>query len=67
MASHPHPHLDELHEARIRRWCWMALSAALLLVAYIAVLSWATTEVEAGVVRSIQPLPVLMRDSPATD
>ena len=67
MATHPHPQLHDLQEARVRRWCWLALSAALLLAAYVAVLSWATREVEAGVARSIQPLPVLIRDRPETD
>ena len=74
MATHPHP-LDapadprfrDLHELRVRRWCWMALAAAVLAALYMGALAWATQEIGAGVARSIQPLPAVMRDNPATD
>ncbi|MDQ2703075.1 MAG: hypothetical protein M3Y70_09785 [Pseudomonadota bacterium] len=61
-------HADILqHEARIRRGCWLALVAAVLLTAYVGGVSWATRTVEAGVQASIQPLPVLTRDRPGQD
>jgi len=38
------------------------LVVAILLGAYASALSWVTKRVEAGVERSIQPLPVVMQD-----
>ena len=73
MATHPHVLHDQPHplrtarETRVRRLCWLALAGALLAGLYIGALSWATQEIEAGVARSIQPLPVVIRDRPATD
>ncbi len=74
MATHPEllqqrhaPRLRALHDARARRWCWIALALAVGLALYIGALAWAARELEAGVERSIQPLPALMRDNPATD
>lgn len=74
MATHPHllrnqdaPRLHALRDARARRWCWIALACAIGLALYAGSLAWAARELEAGVQRSIQPLPVLMRDNPALD
>lgn len=52
-------------EARLRRWCLLAILGALLLGVYVGALAWATRTVEAGVARSIQPLPALIRDRPS--
>jgi hypothetical protein len=52
-------------DARIRRWCVLALAAALLLAAYAGAVAWVTHQVEAGVDRSLQPLPALSRDQPS--
>jgi hypothetical protein len=52
-------------EARLRRWCLLAILGALLLGTYVGALAWATRTVEAGVARSIQPLPALVRDRPS--
>jgi len=51
-------------DARMRKLCWIAITIALLLGAYVATLAWATRTVEAGVARSIQPLPALIQDRP---
>jgi hypothetical protein len=51
-------------ESRLRRWCLLAILGAMLLGVYVGTLSWVTRQVEAGVERSIQPLPVVMRDRP---
>ena len=78
MATHPHMLHDAhprihavqeraLHDARARRWCWLALTGAVLLALYVGGLAWAAREVEAGVARSVQPLPLVMHDNPATD
>lgn len=74
MATHPHllrdrdaPRLRDLRDARARRWCWIALACAIGLALYVGALAWATRELEAGVARSIQPLPALVRDNPAID
>lgn len=74
MAAHPHSFRETAHprvrpalDARARRWCWMALAGAMLLAVYVGSLAWAARELEAGVARSIQPLPALMHDNPATD
>jgi len=74
MATHPetfrpaaHPRLHALRDARVRRWCWGALAAALALGIYVGSLSWAARELGAEVERSIQPLPVVLRDNPAID
>ena len=69
MALHPHaihnPPLDaDARSAKQRRWCWAALVIAILLGAYAGTLAWVTKRVEAGVERSIQPLPVVMQDRP---
>jgi hypothetical protein len=52
-------------DARIRRWCMLAIAAALLLGLYAGGLAWVTHQVEAGVDRSLQPLPELVRDQPS--
>lgn len=57
-------HTTAIREARLRRWCLLAILGAMLLGVYVGTLSWVTRQVEAGVERSIQPLPVLMRDLP---
>lgn len=74
MATHPHhihetdrPRLRAAHEARVRRWCWAALVVSILLTLYAGSLAWAVREIGAGVQGSLQPLPALMRDNPATD
>ena len=74
MATHPDmirpldpPRTQGLRDARVRRWCWFALAGALGLALYVGSLSWAARELEAGVERSIQPLPVMLRDNPAID
>jgi hypothetical protein len=74
MATHPgllreprHPRLQAVHEARVRRWCWLALAGALGLALYVGSLAWAAKELEAGIEQSIQPLPMALRDNPATD
>jgi hypothetical protein len=51
-------------DARLRKLCWIAIVCAVLLGAYVATLAWATRTVEAGVARSIQPLPALIQDRP---
>jgi len=51
-------------DARIRRWCVLAIAAALLLAAYAGGIAWVTHQLEAGVDRSIQPLPTVIRDRP---
>ena len=51
-------------EARLRRWCVLAILGAVLLGVYVGTLAWATRQVEAGVERSIQPLPAVIRDRP---
>jgi hypothetical protein len=51
-------------DARLRKFCWIAIAFALLLGAYVGTLAWATRTVEAGVARSIQPLPALIQDRP---
>lgn len=65
MATRPHPLEDSpAGHARLRRLCWIAIASAVLLGAYVGTLAWATRTVEAGVVRSIQPLPALIQDQP---
>ena len=49
-------------DARIRRWCVLAIAAAILLAAYAGGIAWVSHQLEAGVDRSIQPLPALVRD-----
>lgn len=64
---HPHaltPATD--HDARVRRWCVLAIAAAVLLAAYVGTLAWVTQQVEAGVDRSLQPLPTIVQDKPAS-
>ena len=53
-----------LQEARLRRWCLLAILGAVLLGVYVGLLAWATRTVEAGVERSIQPLPAVIQDRP---
>jgi len=48
-----------------RRWCMLAIALALLLGLYAGGVAWLTQQVEAGVNRSLQPLPALARDRPA--
>jgi hypothetical protein len=73
MATHPHmlhdahPRIRAVQEARTRRLCWLALTGAVLLALYVGGLAWAAREVEAGVARSVQPLPMAIRDNPALD
>jgi hypothetical protein len=70
MALHPHALHDQdlgdeaARSAKHRRLCWAALVVAILLGAYAGALAWVTKRVEAGVERSIQPLPVMMQDRP---
>jgi hypothetical protein len=62
---HPHALVPAAREdARVRRWCVLAIAAALLLGAYAGGLAWVTHQVEAGVDRSLQPLPTLVHDQP---
>lgn len=51
-------------DSRRRRLCWIALAVAVLLGAYVATVAWATRTVEAGVERSLQPLPAMVQDRP---
>jgi hypothetical protein len=51
-------------DARIRRLCVLAIVAAVLLGAYVGGLAWVTHQVEAGVDRSLQQLPTIVRDQP---
>lgn len=53
-----------IREARLRRWCLLAILGAMLLGVYVGTLSWVTRQLGAGVERSIQPLPVVMPDRP---
>lgn len=65
MATQPsHIEHTSAGDARMRKLCWIAIVVALLLGAYAATLSWATRTVEAGVERSLQPVPAVMRDRP---
>lgn len=67
MALHSHAIEHDtaaIREARLRRWCLLAILGAMLLGVYAGTLAWATRQVEAGVERSIQPLPVVIRDRP---
>lgn len=52
------------YDARLRRLCVLAIAGALLLGTYAATLAWVTRQVETGVDRSLQPIPVLVRDQP---
>jgi hypothetical protein len=40
----------------------LSLVVAIVLGVYVGALAWVTQRVEAGVERSIQPLPVVMQD-----
>jgi hypothetical protein len=67
MALHSHAIEHDsasIREVRLRRWCLLAILGAMLLGVYVGTLAWATRQVEAGVERSIQPLPTLIRDRP---
>lgn len=65
-----HPHAlqsrDRDEDARIRRWCVLAIAAAVLLAAYAGGLAWVMHQVEAGVDRSLQPLPALLHEQPSS-
>ncbi|MGN6112676.1 MAG: hypothetical protein ACTHOC_06680 [Luteimonas sp.] len=52
-------------DARIRRWCVLAIAAAILLGLYAGGVAWVTQQVEAGVDRSLQPISGIVRDQPA--
>ncbi len=63
---HPHALAPAAHQdARIRRWCVLAIAAAVFLALYAGGLAWVTRQVEAGVDRSLQPLPAVVQDKPA--
>lgn len=68
MAPHPHAmetrvlETDAARSARHRRWWWLSLAVVVVLGVYAGALAWVTRRVEAGVERSIQPLPVVMQD-----
>jgi hypothetical protein len=70
MALHPHAlensalETDAARSAKHRRWWWLSLVVAVVLGVYAGTLAWVTQRVEAGVERSIQPLPVVMQDRP---
>lgn len=55
---------DAHYDARNRRLCVLALVTAILLGTYVAALAWVTRQVETGVDRSLQPIPVVVRDQP---
>lgn len=69
---HPHrlqptaivPTGRDVADARVRRWCVLALAAAVLLAAYAGGVAWVTHRLEASVDRSLQPLPALVHDQP---
>jgi hypothetical protein len=73
MALHPHAletralETDAARSAKHRRWWWMSLAVAVVLGVYAGALAWVTKRVEAGVERSIQPLPVAVQDRPQGD
>ncbi|MEO5565502.1 MAG: hypothetical protein ABIR05_02410 [Luteimonas sp.] len=52
------------YDARTRRLCVLSIVVALLLGTYVGALSWVTRQVENGVDRSLQPIPLVMRDQP---
>ena len=63
MALHPHAlETDAARSAKHRRWWWLSLAIVIVLGVYAGGLAWVTRRVEAGVERSIQPLPVVMQD-----
>ena len=68
MALHPHAlenrvlETEATRSAKYRRWWWLSLVVAIVLGVYAGTLAWVTKRVEAGVERSIQPLPVVMQD-----
>jgi hypothetical protein len=63
---HPHALTSAARDdARIRRWCVLAIAGAILLAAYAGGIAWVAHQLEAGVDRSIQPLPALVRDRPS--
>ena len=65
-TMHPFPPTGTARDdARVRRWCILAIEAALLLAAYVAGVAWVTDQLEAGVDRSLQPLPAVVRDRPS--
>ena len=67
MALHPHAletralETDAARSAKHRRW-WLSLAVVIVLGVYAGALAWVTQRVEAGVERSIQPLPVAVQD-----
>jgi hypothetical protein len=68
MALNPHAldtralQTDAARSARHRRWWWLSLAVVIVLGVYAGALAWVTRRVEAGVERSIQPLPAAMQD-----
>jgi hypothetical protein len=68
MALHPHAmETDATRTAKHRRWWWLSLAVVIVLGVYAGALAWVTKRVEAGVERSIQPLPVAVQDRPPGD
>ena len=68
MALHPHAmETDAARSAKHRRWWWLSLAVVIVLGVYAGALAWVTKRVEAGVERSIQPLPVAVQDRPQGD
>jgi hypothetical protein len=51
-------------DARVRRWCVLAIAAAVMLAAYAGGVAWVAHQLEASVDRSLQPLPALVHDQP---
>lgn len=64
MRAIQQPQADPAREARMRRWCLLAILGTVLFAVYVGTLAWATRQVEAGIDRSIQPLPMVLRDRP---
>lgn len=54
----------DVADARMRRWCVLAIAAAILLAAYAGGVAWVAHQLEASVDRSLQPLPTVVRDRP---
>lgn len=54
----------DVADARLRRWCLLAIAAAVLLAAFAGGMAWVAQQVGASVDRSLQPLPEMVRDRP---
>lgn len=52
------------YDARTRRLWVLSIVVALLLGTYAGALAWVARQVEDGVDRSLQPIPVVIRDQP---